>query len=93
MPYLAQADCVIALCINNLSQCNVIMYPFKRQHIDLDFDYLKLYLAIATTHLGILPQKNDKITQPGTWQAQLITAVIQLLFKLGGRIPYLAQHF
>ena len=33
-----------------------------------------------------LPPTNRRVVQPVTWRDRLITAVIQLLFKLGGRI-------
>ena len=39
----------------------------------------------------ILPPTNRGVVQPVTWRDQPITAVIQLLFKLGGRIPDLGQ--
>ena len=40
----------------------------------------------------ILPTTNRRVVQPVTWRDRLITAVIQLLFKLGGRIRDLGQN-
>ena len=39
-----------------------------------------------------LPPTNRRVVRPVTWQDQPINAVIQLLFKLGGRIPDLGPE-
>ena len=54
----------------------------------MNFDKTK----ILRTKYGILPLTNEIMTQPVTWQDQPNTAVIQLLFKLGGRVPYLGRY-
>ena len=43
------------------------------------------------TWSSILSPTYRKVDQPVTWRDRAITAPIQLLFKLRGRIPYLGR--
>ena len=56
---------------------------------------IRVFLIVAFlvyTKYSILSPTNERVTRHVTWRVQLITAVIQVLFKSGGRISYLGRY-
>ena len=49
--------------------------------------------TITWIKYDILPSNNDRVAQLVTWRDQPIKSVIQLLFKLWGRMPYSGRLF